>query len=106
MSTARRTSWTTSTGADTSFVPGIGAVNPAVTAIANGIRVGEHIAARLGVPEKVAGPPLRAGRPATPRRQSARNFGAGSAHGDRSPAAVLVTDRDRVAEAGAGKLGR
>ena len=34
--------------ADTSFFPSIGAVNPALTAIANGIRVGEHIADRLG----------------------------------------------------------
>jgi choline dehydrogenase-like flavoprotein len=33
---------------DTSFFPSIGAVNPALTAIANGIRVGEHIADRLG----------------------------------------------------------
>jgi len=35
--------------ADTSFFPSIGAVNPALTAIANAIRVGEHIAGRLGV---------------------------------------------------------
>jgi choline dehydrogenase-like flavoprotein len=35
--------------ADTSVFPSIGAVNPALTAIANGIRVGEHIASRLGV---------------------------------------------------------
>jgi choline dehydrogenase-like flavoprotein len=34
--------------ADTSFFPSIGAVNPALTAIANAIRVGEHIAERLG----------------------------------------------------------
>jgi choline dehydrogenase-like flavoprotein len=34
--------------ADTSIFPSIGAVNPALTAIANGIRVGEHIAERLG----------------------------------------------------------
>jgi choline dehydrogenase-like flavoprotein len=32
---------------DTSFFPSIGAVNPALTAIANAIRVGEHLAARL-----------------------------------------------------------
>ena len=31
---------------DTSFFPSIGAVNPALTAMANAIRVGEHIAAR------------------------------------------------------------
>jgi len=34
---------------DTSFMPSLGAVNPALTAIANSIRVGEHIADRLGV---------------------------------------------------------
>ena len=34
---------------DTSFFPSIGAVNPALTAMANAIRVGEHIAERLGV---------------------------------------------------------
>ena len=32
---------------DTSFFPSIGAVNPALTAMANAIRVGEHIAQRL-----------------------------------------------------------
>ena len=32
---------------DTSFFPSIGAVNPALTAIANAIRVGEHLTARL-----------------------------------------------------------
>jgi choline dehydrogenase-like flavoprotein len=34
--------------ADTSFFPSIGAVNPALTAMANAIRVGEHLADRLG----------------------------------------------------------
>ncbi len=33
---------------DTSFFPSIGAVNPALTAIANAIRVGEHLTQRLG----------------------------------------------------------
>jgi choline dehydrogenase-like flavoprotein len=33
---------------DTSFFPSIGAVNPGLTAMANAIRVGEHIAERLG----------------------------------------------------------
>ena len=32
---------------DTSFFPSIGAVNPSLTAIANAIRVGEHLTARL-----------------------------------------------------------
>jgi choline dehydrogenase-like flavoprotein len=33
--------------ADTSFFPSIGAVNPALTAMANGIRVGEHLLERM-----------------------------------------------------------
>jgi choline dehydrogenase-like flavoprotein len=33
---------------DTSFFVSIGAVNPSLTAMANAIRVGEHIAGRLG----------------------------------------------------------
>jgi choline dehydrogenase-like flavoprotein len=33
---------------DTSFFPSIGAVNPALTAIANAIRVGEHLSERIG----------------------------------------------------------
>jgi choline dehydrogenase-like flavoprotein len=32
---------------DTSFMPSIGAVNPALTAMANAIRVGEHLAERM-----------------------------------------------------------
>jgi choline dehydrogenase-like flavoprotein len=51
--------------ADTSFFPSIGAVNPALTAIANAIRVGEHIADRLG-----ASTPAEAWAPA-PRRAPA-----------------------------------
>jgi choline dehydrogenase-like flavoprotein len=34
--------------ADTSFFPSIGAVNPSLTAIANALRIGDHILARLG----------------------------------------------------------
>ncbi len=33
---------------DTSFFPSIGAVNPALMAIANAIRAGEHLAERMG----------------------------------------------------------
>jgi choline dehydrogenase-like flavoprotein len=33
---------------DTSFFPSIGAVNPALTAATNAIRVGEHLLGRLG----------------------------------------------------------
>ena len=32
---------------DTSFFPSIGAVNPSLTAIANALRVGDHLIARL-----------------------------------------------------------
>ena len=32
---------------DTSFFPGIGAVNPALTTMANAIRVGEHLLGRM-----------------------------------------------------------
>lgn len=41
---------------DTSFFPSIGAVNPSLTAIANALRVGDHVAERLGA---------RPARPAT-----------------------------------------
>src|SRR4051812_48472269 len=34
---------------DTSFFPSIGAVNPSLTAIANAMRVGDHLLERLGV---------------------------------------------------------
>jgi choline dehydrogenase-like flavoprotein len=33
---------------DTSFFPSIGAVNPALTAMANALRVGQHLTERLG----------------------------------------------------------
>ena len=33
---------------DTSFFPSIGAVNPGLTAMANAIRVGEHLLTRMG----------------------------------------------------------
>jgi len=39
---------------DTSFFPSIGAVNPALTAMANALRVGDHIAERIGAPEDAA----------------------------------------------------
>jgi choline dehydrogenase-like flavoprotein len=35
---------------DTSFFPSIGAVNPALTAMANAVRVGDRILGRLGAP--------------------------------------------------------
>src|SRR5207247_9292844 len=35
---------------DTSFFPSIGAVNPALTAMANALRVGDHLLERLAAP--------------------------------------------------------
>ena len=35
---------------DTSVFPSIGAVNPALTAMANSLRVGDHLLERLGAP--------------------------------------------------------
>jgi choline dehydrogenase-like flavoprotein len=60
--------------ADTSFFPSIGAVNPALTAIANAIRVGEHIAERLGVsiPMQARAPGQRTA-PATPASPKTRH---------------------------------
>ncbi len=37
---------------DTSFFPSIGAVNPALTAIANALRVGDHLKERLGASDR------------------------------------------------------
>jgi choline dehydrogenase-like flavoprotein len=41
---------------DTSFFPSIGAVNPALTAMANAVRVGDHLLARLGSPQAAPEP--------------------------------------------------
>jgi choline dehydrogenase-like flavoprotein len=43
---------------DTSFFPSIGAVNPALTAMANALRVGDHLLTRLGVATQQAAVPL------------------------------------------------
>ena len=40
---------------DTSFFPSIGAVNPALTAMANGLRVGDHLLERMGQPDGTRG---------------------------------------------------
>ena len=45
---------------DTSFFPSIGAVNPALTAMANALRVGDHLLERLGA-RAAAQEPARAG---------------------------------------------
>ena len=38
---------------DTSFFPSIGAVNPSLTAIANALRVGDHLIERLGLKDRL-----------------------------------------------------
>ena len=46
---------------DTSFYPSIGAVNPALTAIANALRVGDHMLDRMGArTATVPAPPVTA----------------------------------------------
>ena len=42
---------------DTSFFPSIGAVNPALTAMANALRVGDHLLERLGASRRGNCPP-------------------------------------------------
>jgi len=39
---------------DTSFFPSIGAVNPALTAMANALRVGDHLLERMGATSPAA----------------------------------------------------
>ena len=41
---------------DTSFFPSIGAVNPALTAMANALRVGDHLLERMGAGTSTAEP--------------------------------------------------
>ncbi len=43
---------------DTSFFPSIGAVNPALTAMANAIRVGDHLLERLSADSRNRSPPM------------------------------------------------
>ena len=45
--------------ADTSVFPSIGAVNPALTAMANALRVGDHLLERMGVSTAAGAPPAR-----------------------------------------------
>jgi len=61
--------------ADASIFPSIGAVNPALTVMANAIRVGEHIAERLGVSASaLAWTPLQRPAPAgAPSTATTRN---------------------------------
>jgi choline dehydrogenase-like flavoprotein len=39
---------------DTSFFPSIGAVNPALTAMANAVRVGDHLLERMSARASIA----------------------------------------------------
>ena len=76
---------------DTSFFPSIGAVNPALTAIANAIRVGDHLLERLGAsaapgagrggrpPDRLARRPWHA--PMADRREVGAVYGAGLVQG-------------------------
>ena len=50
---------------DTSFFPSIGAVNPALTAMANALRVGDRLLERLGAVSRRAGAPSPAAARAT-----------------------------------------
>ena len=49
---------------DTSFFPSIGAVNPALTAMANALRVGDHLLERMGASGPAGVRPCRLSRPA------------------------------------------
>ena len=87
---------------DTSFFPSIGAVNPALTAMANALRVGDHLLERLGVGAAASGdavaaehngraaarPPARGDRRRRLRRADGRARRCGGADVD-----VTLVDR-------------
>ena len=55
---------------DTSFFPSIGAVNPALTAMANALRVGDHLLERIGAaPQRSGARACRLTAPAASRRR-------------------------------------
>src|SRR4029453_10387939 len=62
---------------DTSFFPTIGAVTPALTAIANALRVGDHLLERLGASAALEPEPVGAGA----GRASERGGGSGGGGG-------------------------
>ena len=83
---------------DTSFFPSIGAVNPALTAMANALRVGDHLLDRMGAAARSGGRACRVTsgeQPARDRRrrrlrrrrmrQAARPRGRRARHADRPP---------------------
>ena len=57
---------------DTSFFPSIGAVNPALTAMANALRVGDHLLERLGAPQAAPEPAHVRDRPTPAARRHRR----------------------------------
>ena len=77
---------------DTSFFPSIGAVNPALTAMANALRVGDHLLERLGADgERRPVPPDAAGERTPPRRDRRRRLRRA---GGRAQAAARRRRRD------------
>ena len=68
---------------DTSFFPSIGAVNPALTAMANALRVGDHLLERLDARQPEPSPRMshngaRAPAPRGDRRRRVRRDGGGA----------------------------
>ena len=83
---------------DTSFFPSIGAVNPGLTAMANALRVGDHLRQRLAA---VTAPSAGGGGAGGDRRRLRRRSPAGAGAGDvpgrergvHQPRAYGLTDR-------------
>ena len=79
---------------DTSFFPSIGAVNPALTAMANALRVGDHLLERLGAPQtRPERRPCRlsATHGTAPRRHRRRRLRRASAARGGSPSTTTST---------------
>ena len=62
---------------DTSFFPSIGAVNPALTAMANALRVGDHLLERLGASSGREAVGSGAGRRTSPTRHGCQRPSVG-----------------------------
>ena len=71
---------------DTSFFPSIGAVNPALTAMANAVRVGDHLLERLGARRPGRRPPMPDADGAAPRGHRRRRLRRASDAPGGSPA--------------------
>ena len=82
---------------DGSFFPSSGAVNPALTIMANALRVGDHLRERLGVSDPRSGGGSGMNRHATSLVSRLRSRNRGSAHG-------LCVERN-VGRGGAGRIG-